>query len=683
MPQSESREMPSCRCGILNGSAYLSTASPWMPGICGIFGFCTIRVNPNQKILYPIFIGEKMGNHRWPDEYLQKRTSPQEAIRRIHSGQRVFIGTASGEPPCLVNELAAQAHRFADLEIIGLFHQELSPLTLIAHKSESDCFSIRSFYLGSIKTRTLAKNKRFITPINLSGLPRLFKTRQLPIHTALIQVSPPDDFGWMSLGISVDVTLAAAQAADLVIAQVNPQMPRVLGQTFLHVNEVDLIVEHEEPLLTIAQPPVDQAAFQIGQQVAKLIEDGSTLHMSLGASPQAILMALQDKRDLGIHTRFLTDAIMNLVVRGIITNRKKGFNEGKLVASGAIGSRDLYDFIEDNPGIEFYPSDYVNNPGIIARHHKMASINVAMSMDLTGQVAADALPYNHFAGTTSMVDFIRGASESEGGKAILILPSTTPDGKKSRILPVLDHTAVVVPRGDVHYVATEFGVVNLFGKSLQERALALISIAHPGFREGLFKQAKDLDLLGPERTLSGSLLGICPPTMETIREIGGQSVVFRPARPADERLMQEHFYSMDKADIFSRFLHEKLFFSRKDVAVMVQVDYIREMPLVAVVGEFGFEKVIAVGAYFLNPVQNLAEVAFSVIKGWQKKGLCSILLLMLAEIARDKGIAGLVAYTQPQNQGMIKLFHKLPYKITTGFEEDMLTLTCHFEEPLD
>lgn len=623
-----------------------------------------------------------MGNRRWPDDYLQKRTSPQEAIRRIQSGQRVFIGTASGEPPCLVKELAAQASRFADLEIIGLFCQEFSPLTLIAHKSECDCFNIRSFYLGSVKTRTLAKNKRFITPINLSALPRLFKSRQLPIHTALIQVSPPDDFGWMSLGISVDVTLAAAQSADLVIAQVNPQMPRVLGQSFLHVNEVDLVVECEEPLLTIKQPLEDQAAHLIGRQVAKLIDDGSTLHMSLGASPHAMLMALQDKKDLGIHTRLLTDAIMNLVVRGAVTNRKKGFNEGKIVASGAIGSRDLYDFIEDNPGVEFYPSDYVNNPGIIARHHKMVSINVAMAIDLTGQVAADALPYNHFSGTTSMVDFIRGSSESEGGKAILTLPSTTPDGKKSCIVPILEHTAVVVPRGDVHFVATEFGVVNLFGKSLQERAIALISIAHPDFREDLFHQAKEMELLGPERSLGDSIFGICPLKMETTLKIGGQEVVFRPARPVDERLIQEHFYNMDKADIFSRFLHEKLFFSRKDVAVMVQVDYVREMPMVAVIGEFGFEKVIAVGAYFLNPAKNLAEVAFSVLNEWQRKGICSVLLPLLAEIAKENGISGLVAYTQPRNQGMIKLFNKLPYKVTTAFEEDMLSLTCRFEEPL-
>ncbi|MBA4395276.1 MAG: acetyl-CoA hydrolase, partial [Desulfobacca sp.] len=451
------------------------------------------------------------------------------------------------------------------------------------------------------------------------------KSRQIPIHVAMIQVSPPDDFGWMSLGVSVDVTLAAAQSADLVIAQINPLMPRVLGRSFIHVNDIDLVVEQEEKLLTINPPPEYKSSHLIARHVAKLIDDGSTLQLGLGAAPQAILQALKNKKDLGIHTRFVTNAIMDLVARGVITNRKKGYNEGKLVASAAVGTRVLYDFLDDNPGIEFYPSDYVNNPTIIAKHHKMVSLNVAMAVDLTGQIAIDALPYYNFTGVSGMMDFIRGSVDSEGGKAILMLPSTTLDGKASRIVPSLEDIAVVVPRGDVHYVATEFGMVNLFGKSFQERAMALISIAHPDFKEDLFYQAKEMELLGPERRLTESLFGTYPTKLEEIHTIGEQTILLRPARLVDERIIQEHFYTMEKADIFSRFLHEKLFFPRKDVAVMVQTDYVRELPLVAVIGEFGFEKVIAIGAYFLDPAKNMAEVAFSVTKEWQGKGLGSVL----------------------------------------------------------
>ncbi len=576
--------------------------------------------------------------------------------------------------------MAAQALRFADLEIMRLFSHEVSPLTSIANRTASDCFNIRSFYLGSIKPKSLAKNKRFITPINLSALPRLFKSRQLPIHVALIQVSPPDDFGWMSLGISVDVTMAAAQAADLVIAQINPRMPRVLGRSFIHVDEVDIIVECEEELLTIRQPPELDSTRQIARHVAKLIDDGSTIQLGVGAIPQATLHSLYDKKDLGVHTRILTDEILTLVAKGVITNRKKGFNEGKLVASAAIGTPHLYEFLHDNPGIEFYPSDYVNNPGIISRHHKMVSLNVAMMIDLTGQVAADALPYNHYSGVSDMMDFIRGAADSEGGKSILMLPSTSLDGKSSRIVPSLDGVAVVVPRGDVHFVATEFGVVNLFGKSLQERAMALISISHPDFREDLFFEAKESGLLGPERSLTESIYGIYPLRMEEQKEFQGQPIFFRPAKPVDERLIQEHFYSLDKEDVATRFLQERLIFPRKDLTDMVQVDYVKEMAMVAVTGEFGFEKVIGLGGYFLDPATNMAEAAFTVLKSWQKKGIGTMLLKKLTEAARDQGVTGFFIYTQPQNAGMIRLFNKLPNKVATDFEEDMLILCCRFDD---
>jgi acyl-CoA hydrolase/GNAT superfamily N-acetyltransferase len=622
-----------------------------------------------------------MKTSHWPDEYLKKRVSAQEAIGRIQPGQRIFIGSSCGEPQGLVRELVNQAHCFADLEIVRLLSLESSPLTQIAAKTGGNCFTIRSFYLGSIKPRSLERNKRFITPINLSAVPRLLKSRQLPIHVALIQVSPPDDFGWMSLGVSVDITLAGAQSADLVIAQVNPRMPRVLGRSFLHVDDVHLVVEGEEELLTITDPPESPAVRRIAEHVAKLIDDGSTIQISLGAAPRATLLALGDRKDLGIHTRYLTDAIMDLVGRGVITNRKKGFNEGKLVASAAIGSKNLYEFINDNPGIEFYPSDYVNNPGIIARNNKMVALNVAMAMDLTGQVAADALPYNNFSGVSGMMDFIRGAAEAPGGKSILMLPSTTLDGKSSRIVPFLENIAVVVPRGDVHYVVTEYGIVNLFGKSLQERAMALISIAHPDFREDLFFQAKKIGLLGPERSLSESIFGIYPLKVEEIREVDGKKVFLRPSKPTDERLIQEHFYTMDKDDVISRFMHEKLLFPRHDLVDMAQVDYIQNMTIVAVVGEVGFERIVALGGYFFEPARNMAEVAFSVLKDWQGLGLSSLIIRKLADAARENSISGLTAYTQPSNQRMIKLFRSLPYKVKTSFDEDMLYLSCKFDEP--
>jgi acyl-CoA hydrolase/GNAT superfamily N-acetyltransferase len=616
----------------------------------------------------------------WADNYVEKRCSAKEAIGRIKPGQRVFIGSSCGEPQYLIRKLADAADMFTDIEIVRLLSLESTPLTLIAEKTKDQSFNIRSFYLGSAKPKSLARNKRFITPMNLSDVPRLFKARRLPIHVALIQVSPPDDFGWMSLGISVDITLSAAFSADFVIAQVNPKMPRVLGHSFIHVNDVDAIVEYEEDLLTIDELPELDAANHIGRLIARLIDDGSTIQISPGTTPQATLLALSHKNDLGVHTQYVTTDIMRLVSMGVITNRKKGFNEGKLVASCAIGTKNLYEFLDDNPAIEFYPSDYVNDPGIISQHHKMVSMNVPMAMDLTGQVAADALFYNHFSGITGMLDFIRGTSRSEGGKSILMLTSTSVDGKKSRIVPMLNDTAIVVPRGDVQYVVTEYGAVNLFGKSLQERAMAMISIAHPDFREELFFEARKMGLLGAERTLSESMQGIYPIKLEETREIGGELITIRPAKPVDERRIQEHFYTQDKDDIYSRFFQAKTRFVRDDVESMFQIDYVKNLTLLAVVGEFGFGKVVAVGEYLLDPARNIAEIAFSVSKEWQGKGLGKIMMNKLSEAARENGISGLMAYTLPRNQGMIKLFKSLPYKSETVYDGEVVELTCMFDQ---
>ena len=617
----------------------------------------------------------------WPDDYVAKKRKGREAVRTIRPGQRVFISSSCGEPQHLVRELADATSAFTDLEIVRLMALETTPLTLIANKSMDQVFNIRSFYLGSAGTRGIARNQRFLTPMNLSAIPRLFSSRQLPIHVALIQVSPPDDFGWMSLGVSVDITLSAAINADRVIAQVNPKMPRILGRSFIHVNDVDVVVEYEEDILTIEEPPEMESANEIGRFIARLIDDGSTIHISPGATTQATLLALADKKDLGIHTEYITDGIMKLVSRGVITNLKKGYQEGRMVASSAIGTSNLYEFLHDNPSIDFQPSDYVNDPGIIARHNKMVSMNVAMSIDLTGQVSADALAYNHFCGVTGIMDFVRGANQSKGGKSIMMMPSTSHRGQRSRVLPKLDDLAVVVPRGDAHYVVTEFGAVNLFGKSLQERAMAMISIAHPDFRESLFNKAKDLGLLSEKRTLAESIQGVYPRKLEETLTIVGEKVTIRPAKPVDSRRIQEHFYNLDKDDVVSRFFHEKTRFLTKEIDEVSQVDYIKDLTIIAIVGEFGFGRVVAVGEYLLEPDQNIAEVAFSVSKEWQGKKLGKILMRKLCEAARENGLSGFIAYTAPTNQGMAALFRTLPYKTLTTMEDNTLKLTCRFDEP--
>jgi len=619
----------------------------------------------------------------WPDAYISKRRDAVEAIRMLRSGQRIFIGSSCGEPQHLANTLIQMADHFSDLEIVRLMSISDSPITRLANENIYGNFSIRNIYHGSATAKHLAPSKPYITPINISAVPNLFLKRQLPLHAALVQVSPPDDFGWMSLGISVDISMAAVQSADLVIAQVNPKMPRVLGRSFIHVNDVDVVVEKEEPLLTIDDLPEFETAHKIARLVANLIEDGSTFQLGLGATPKAILMALSGKNDLGVHTQFVIDGIMDLVSMGVITNRNKGVNNGKLVASSAVGSTNLYDFIHDNPSIEFYPSDYVNNPGIIAQHNKMMSVNMVMEMDLTGQASVDALPNNYFAGVTSMIDFVRGAAMSPNGKSILLIPSTSIDGMSTRIVPAMESGGVVIPRGDVSFVVSEFGAVNLFGKNLQERATAMISLAHPKFRDELFAGAKELGLMTHSRQLGESLRSVYPAGLEEIRRYGDQAVTFRPAKPVDDRRIQEHFYNLDKKDVVARFFHEKTSFLRDDVENMFETDYIKNLTILALTGEFGFGSAIGIGAYMLEPKKNIAEVAFSVSRDWQGKGIASVLLLKLAYAAKDNGISGLAAYTATDNTSMIKLFKKLPWRVKQSLEDGIMILTCNFEEPAE
>ncbi len=619
----------------------------------------------------------------WADNYLEKRRSPEDAIKTIRPGQRVFIGSACGEPQALVQALADHAHLFSGLEIVRMMSHESAPLTEIANKTYEANFSIRHIYLGSARSESFRNNLRFVTPMNMSEVPSLFKSRKLPIDVALIQVSPPDDFGWMSLGVSVDVTMSAAYSAGKVIAQVNPRMPRVMGQSFIHVNDVDLIVEHEEELLTIAPAPRSELSTWIGRHISRLIEDGSTLQVGLDANSQATAQALSDKNDLGFHSQYLTNDIMHLYALGVITNRKKGMNDGKMVASAALGTKELYEFLHDNPAIEFHPADYVNDPFVISRHNRMVSLNVCKVVDLTGQVSAEAVAQTLFAGVSGIPDFVRGAKRSPGGKSILMLRSTTPDGKQSRIIPQMCDEAVVVSRGDVHYVATEYGVVNLFGKSLQERVIATISIAHPKFRDELFEAAKEMRLVGPERTLGEAAKAVYPVNLEETLEIDGEAITIRPAKPVDERRIQEHYYQLEKDDVFLRFFHEKNSFERWEVEGKSQIDYKKDLTLIAIIGEPGFGRVVGVSEYLLLVESNMAEVAFTVSKDFQGKGLGKIFLRKMAEAAREQGISGLMAYTATHNQAMIHLFKTLPYKVRTAFDGEAVTLSCKFDELKD
>jgi len=620
-------------------------------------------------------------NEKIAEEYKKKLTSADDAIGKISQGKRIFVGSFCSEPQYLVSTLLKNTEKFFDIEVIRFFNLEGSLMGLTADETKGRSYHVRSIYQGSGMLEGLSAAKRFLTPMNFFMVPSLFSKRHIPLHYALVQVSPPDDFGWMNLGVSVDITLAAAQAADVVIAQVNSEMPRVPGYGMLHMDEVDFIVEKDEELLTTYPLPDLPGMENIAKFVSNIVEDSSTIHLSPGIPVELVMAALGNKNDLGIHSQFLLDSIHALCSKGVITNRKKGYNDGKMVASGAIGSNELYRFLDQNPAIELRPSDYVSNPRVISNHHKMTAINLATMIDLKGQVAADGMPQNHFADVAGMVDFTRGASMAPGGKTILIIPSTPLDEGSTNIVTEISAGSVVIPAFDATYVVSEYGVVNLFGKNIQERAMAMISIAHPKFRDELFMKAKESGLIGQERKINESLMGVYPAWLEETVQIDGQKVTFRPAKTTDSRLIQEHFYEMDKSDVNKRFFGMRIHFFWDEMKNIFMVDYKNKFSVIAYLGEEGLGKVIGIGMYGAEEGKDVAEVAYSLDGKWQGKGIASRLQLKIVDAARNNGYAGLYAMTFSDNKTMIKLFKKLPYKVATRYEDGDLMMEARFSEP--
>lgn len=421
-------------------------------------------------------------------EYQKKVMNAAEAVSVVRSGDRVYIHSGCAEPERLVKALIHRREELCDVEVIHLL--TLGNADYVLPEMEGH-FRHNAFFIGSNVREAVNDGRADFTPIFLSEIPSLFTSGQLPIDVCLIQVSPPDSHGYCSFGVAVECTKTAAQVARVVIAEVNPQMPRVLGDSFIHLNQIDILVECDYPLLELSPSPITPVQREIGKRVSGLIEDGATLQMGIGGIPDSVLSFLGNHRHLGIHTEMFSDRIIPLVESGVITGERKTIHRGKIVASFVLGSHPLFRFVDNHPAIEFHPSEYVNDPYVISQNSNMVAINSALQVDLTGQVCADSMGNHFYSGIGGQLDFIRGAARSKGGKPVIALPSTARDGSLSRIVPNLyAGSGVVTSRGDVHYVVTEYGVAYLHGKNIRQRAEALIQIAHPKFREELYHFAR-------------------------------------------------------------------------------------------------------------------------------------------------------------------------------------------------
>lgn len=420
--------------------------------------------------------------------FKSKYTTAEEAVKLINSGDRVYIHSVAAAPQPLIDAMTARAPELDDVEVIHLHTEGEAPY---AKPEYSDTFHTNALFVGANVRKAVNEGSADYLPIFLSEVPGLFRRGILPIDMALVQVSPPDKHGYCSLGVSVDATRAALQSAEKAIAMVNPQMPRTHGDGIFHASRFNALVEADEPLHELTIPEPNEVERQIGKNCAELIEDGATLQMGIGAIPNAVLQSLGNHKDLGIHTEMFSDGVIDLVDKGVINGKKKAKHPEKIVAGFVMGSRRLYDFVDDNPMISMLDIAYVNDTSVIRKNPKVTAINSAIEVDLTGQVCADSIGTYHYSGVGGQMDFIRGASLSEGGKPVIALTSVTGKGE-SKIVPNLKQGAgVVTTRAHVHYVVTEYGVANLYGRNLRQRAKAMIEIAHPDHRETLEKAAME------------------------------------------------------------------------------------------------------------------------------------------------------------------------------------------------
>lgn len=418
----------------------------------------------------------------WKTWYKEHLFTPAQAVQQIKSGQRVVVAHACGEPSIILDALVANAAQYENVEII---HMVAMGKAAYCQPQYDKNFHHNAFFLGGSTRAAAAEGRVDFTPVYFSEIPSLLREDLRP-NVTLLQCSPPDAHGYVSLGISVDYTKPAAEVSDLVIAQVNQNMPRTLGDSFLHVTQIGCLVEADTPVIELAPPKIGDVERAIGENVASLVRDGDTLQLGIGAIPDAVLLFLKEKNDLGIHTEMFSDGVVELVEAGVITNKAKTLHRGQSVATFLMGTRRLYDYVNNNPAVAMYPVDYVNDPYVIGQNDNLVSINSCVQVDIMGQVVSTSAGLRQISGVGGQVDFVRGANLSKGGRAIMAMPSTTGKGKISKIVPFLDQgSAVTTTRNEVNYVITEYGIAKLKGKSLRQRAEALIRIAHPDFRDEL------------------------------------------------------------------------------------------------------------------------------------------------------------------------------------------------------
>ncbi|HUH65209.1 MAG TPA: GNAT family N-acetyltransferase [Syntrophales bacterium] len=623
----------------------------------------------------------------WKEIYPEKFVSENEIFGRIRRGHHIFVTSGCGEPQYLIAALTqyVESHpkAFFDAEIVQVYSLGIAPYTDEKFKSN---FRHNSFFIGNNTRDPVNRGTADYTPISLSDIPALMSAGMVQIDVALIQTSLPDEHGFLSLGVSVDVVKTATERASVVIAQVNSYMPRAHGDGFINIKDVNFIIPHDAPILEIQRSFSEektQSLDRIGFHVSRLIQDGDTLQVGYGSIPNAIMAHLYDKKNLGIHTELLSDGIISLIKAGAIDNSKKTVNRGKTVATFCMAKKQTYDFIHDNPSILFRTVDYTNNPMVISRNDNMVAINSALEIDLTGQATSESIGSMFYSGIGGFHDFMRGALLARNGKTILAMKSTAANDTISRIVPTLSPQAgVTLNRADVRYVVTEHGIAYLHGKNIRERAMSLISIAHPKFRPSLIEEAKKRGLIYKDQAYIPGERGRYPEDLETYRTAKtGVQLFFRPVKITDEPLLKDFFYSLSDKSLHRRFMSWRTDIPHERLQDFVIIDYTKEISIVAVTGSRENEIIVGLGQYGIDESTHTAECAVAVRDDYQQKGIGTELLNYLTYLAKREGLLGFTAEVLVENTAMLQVFENGGFDITKSVEAGVYHLKMAFRIP--
>jgi acyl-CoA hydrolase/GNAT superfamily N-acetyltransferase len=613
----------------------------------------------------------------YPDKFI----SQDQIFSQIHRGDRLFISTACGEPQHLVQALVdyVQDHPKAlfDAEVLQVWTLGLAPYT---DSKFAKNFRHHSFFVGHHTRAAVNEGLADYTPIFLCQVPSLFQQGLVTIDVALIQTSYPDRHGYLNLGVSVDIVKAAVEKAHLVIAQMNDQVPRIHGDGFIAIDNVDYILPYDEPLLTYQIDSDSVISGRIGKYVASLVQDGDTIQVGYGSIPDAILSHLSGKKHLGVHTELISDGLVNLLKTGAIDNSLKTKNRGKVVATFCMGNAETYAYLHDNPAIEFRTVDYTNNPLTIAQHDNMVAINSALEIDLTGQATAESIGSHFYSGIGGQADFMRGAVLSNGGRTILTLESTAENESISRIVPFLpEGVGITLNRGDIHYVVTEYGIAYLHGKNIRERAMQLTAIAHPKFRPWLIEQAKKNHLIYADQAFIAGKSGEYPEALETYRTTRtGLELLLRPVKVSDEPNLKSFFYALSDESLIRRFMSVRTDMPHHRLQQFSVIDYTQELILLAILKHENHEEIVGVGQSALNEDSHTADVAFVVRDDFHNQGIGLMLLRYLTQLAKKQGLLGFTADVLFENRSMLHLFEKMNFKITRQMSDGIYELKMIF-----